>query len=300
MRAVLSTLFVLGMTLALGTPSSAQVSGVDHVVVIGVDGMGPAGIEGADTPNMDGLAAEGAHSFKARGVMPTSSAPNWASMIMGAGPEQHGVTSNDWTPFKYEIEPLEKGPGQIFPTMFSLVHEQKPDAWQAVIHHWKGFGFLFERKLVNQIENGETQQDTTARAVKCIQDHRPYLLFVHLDHVDAALHGAGWLTPEYFAAVAEADKLIGEIIGALKETGIYDSTLVIVTADHGGKDRGHGGATTQEIEIPWIIHGPGVRSGVELEEPINTYDTAATVAYVLGLKTPNVWTGKPVLEAFTK
>ena len=38
-------------------------------------------------------------SIHARGVIPTVSSPNWASMIMGAGPEQHGITSNDWSEF---------------------------------------------------------------------------------------------------------------------------------------------------------------------------------------------------------
>jgi len=44
---------------------------------------------------------EGAWTLHARGVMPTVSSPNWASMIMGAGPEQHGVTSIDWQPYKF-------------------------------------------------------------------------------------------------------------------------------------------------------------------------------------------------------
>jgi predicted AlkP superfamily pyrophosphatase or phosphodiesterase len=294
----LSFLTILLACLLIGGAAFGQLAGVEHVVIIGVDGMGPAGIEQADTPNIDALIAEGAHSFKARGVMPTKSSPNWASMIMGAGPEQHGVTSNEWTPFTYDIEPLVKGPGGIFPTIFSLVREQRPEAYQAVIHHWRGFGFLFERKLVDQIELGETQQDTTQRAIACIAAHQPELLFVHLDHVDAALHGQGWLTPEYIAAVSEADALIGEIVAAMKTAGIYDNSILIVTADHGGKDKQHGGATQQEIEIPWIIRGPGVATGKALQSHINTYDTAATAAHVLGLRAPDAWIAKPVLEAF--
>src|SRR2546425_11801985 len=70
--------------------------GVEHVVIIGVDGMSPTGVEVAKTPHMHQLMREGAYTLHARGVMPTVSSRNWASMIMGAGPEQHGVTSNDW------------------------------------------------------------------------------------------------------------------------------------------------------------------------------------------------------------
>lgn len=57
--------------------------------------MSPAGIAQADTPVLDSLMAVGAWTMHARGVMPTSSSPNWASMIMGAGPEWHGITTND-------------------------------------------------------------------------------------------------------------------------------------------------------------------------------------------------------------
>ena len=69
---------------------------IKHVVVIGFDGLSPDGIEKANTPNFDKLIKEGASTMHARSVLPSSSSSNWASMIMGAGPEQHGITSNDW------------------------------------------------------------------------------------------------------------------------------------------------------------------------------------------------------------
>ena len=93
----------------------SQVSGVNHVVIIGCDGMSPDGIQKAKTPSMDSLMRRGAYTLRARGVMPTSSSPNWASMIMGAGPEQHGITSNGWRPDKFEIAPTAVGSGGIFP-----------------------------------------------------------------------------------------------------------------------------------------------------------------------------------------
>src|SRR2546425_2156884 len=85
---------------------------VKHMVVVGVDGLSPDGVLKAKSPVMRRLMKEGAWSLHARGVMPTSSSPNWASMIMGAGPEQHGVTSNDWQPDKFDIEPIAIGSGR--------------------------------------------------------------------------------------------------------------------------------------------------------------------------------------------
>jgi hypothetical protein len=51
---------------------------------------------------------------------------------------------------------------------------------------------------------------------------------------------------------------------------------------------------------PWLLHGPGVAKGKELTVPINTYDTAATVAGILGIKPSPCWLGRMVTEAFEK
>src|SRR5262245_11547419 len=105
------------LTLALAAVLQAQPPApVGHVLVIGIDGLGAAGLRAAKAPAIHSLIAEGAHALSARGVIPTVSSPNWASMIMGAGPERHGVTSNDWEPHKFAIPPVAIGSGGIFPT----------------------------------------------------------------------------------------------------------------------------------------------------------------------------------------
>ena len=70
------------------------------------------------------------------------------------------------------------------------------------------------------------------------------------------------------------------------------------TADHGGSGTHHGGPSREELEIPWIISGPGIVPGKKLKGTVNTFDTAPTIAYVFGLTPPKCWIGKPVLEAF--
>jgi hypothetical protein len=55
-----------------------------------------------------------------------------------------------------------------------------------------------------------------------------------------------------------------------------------------------------ELEIPWMIRGPGVAAGKEIAEPIDTFDTARTIAYIYGLEPPACWIGRPVLAAFAR
>ncbi len=295
----LGTILLVGsLVFAFASPIVSQVPGVNHVVIIGCDGMSPDGILKAKTPSMDNLIQRGAYTLRARGVMPTSSSPNWASMIMGAGPEQHGITSNSWRPDKFEIAPTAVGTGGIFPTIFSVLREQQPSAVIACFHDWSGFGGLFEREALDIVEDTDGPVNTTERAVAYFKAKQPNLTFIHLDHIDLAGHKYGHGTPEYYQSVEEADRLIGETVRGLETAGMLEQTILIITSDHGGVGKGHGGATMAEIEIPWIIAGPGVVSEKKLRSFVDTYDTAATVAHIFGLTAPDCWIAKPVLEAF--
>lgn len=281
------------------TAGAAQPS-AKHVVVIGCDGFGSLGFTPTNAPVLRKLMREGAYTLRARGVMPTSSSPNWASMIMGAGPEQHGITSNDWQPDKFDIAPVTVGSGGIFPTIYGLIREQKPNAFIACVHDWQGYGRLIEPKVPNLLEHVKGSALTANRAIEVIRQRKPTFLFIHFDDVDHAGHESGWKSPAYFKSIQEVDALIGKVLETLEETGIRKETLVIMTADHGGKGTSHGGATMEEIEIPFILNGPGIIAGHEIKAPVNTYDLAPTIAWIFNLKPPACWIGKPVLEAFTK
>ncbi|MBI2826875.1 MAG: alkaline phosphatase [Planctomycetia bacterium] len=296
--AAVATICALLAAWSVARSAQAQVAGAEHVVIVGCDGMSPEGIRQADTPHMDRMMREGAFSLHARAVMPTSSSPNWASMIMGAGPEQHGVTSNGWERDKFQIVPTATGPEGIFPTIFGVLRAGRPRAVIACFHDWDGFGRLVEGKSCDALENADGPLDATRRAVGYFAAKKPHFTFVHLDHVDHAGHTYGWGSEEYIQAVAEADRYIGDIFHGLRAAGMHERAIVLVTSDHGGREKGHGGATMEEIEIPWIITGQGVASGKELQTPVNTYDTAATVAYIFGLSPPERWIARPVREAF--
>src|SRR5438874_44594 len=171
--------------LLLGCAFSSLLIGAERrVVVIGYDGLSPAGLRMAKVPSIDRLRADGAYTMHARGVLPTVSSPNWASMIMGAGPAQHGVTSNDWETNKFEITPIAKGSAGIFPTIFGVIREQKPKAMIACVHDWDGFGRLLEPKAPDLLENVKGSAATAKRAIEVIKARKPTFLFIHLDDVD--------------------------------------------------------------------------------------------------------------------
>ena len=73
---------VLLLCMAFG--ANAQVKGVKHVILIGMDGLGAYAMEKADNPVMKQMMAGGSWTLKARSVLPSSSAVNWASMSVGS------------------------------------------------------------------------------------------------------------------------------------------------------------------------------------------------------------------------
>jgi predicted AlkP superfamily pyrophosphatase or phosphodiesterase len=290
--------------------TTAQAPAIDHVIVIGIDGMSPDGIHKAETPTIDSILKVAAYTWQCKAVLPTSSSPNWASMIMGAGPDKHGVTSNAWQPNKQTIG-LEcegtKGNGKpsgMWPTIFGELRRQKPDANIACFNDWLAFNRLFEKSVVNrqrdaillQAASHHGYKGITRMACNYFKKKKPDLMFVHLDHVDHAGHHDGHGTPAYYEAVGVADQMIKKIVEAVKASGVAERTVILITADHGGIGHGHGGNTPEEVNVPWILTGPSVANG-ELRVPVNTYDTAATIAYLLGIKAPDCWVGRAVMEA---
>ncbi|PJJ07816.1 PA14 domain-containing protein [Flavobacterium sp. 1] len=273
-------------------------SGIKHVVIIGFDGLSPNGIENAETPNFDKLIKEGASTMHARSVLPSSSSTNWASMIMGVGPEQHGITSNDWEKNNFILPAVVQGEDFLFPTIFRLIHIQVKNAEIGAIYHWSGFGRLFEKNAVTYDINPETEDETALKASAYIKSKQPIFTFVHFDHVDHAGHEYGHGSPEYYKAVEKADALLGQVMQAITSSAMANETVVIVSADHGGLGKGHGGESLQEVEIPFIVWGKSVKKNYTIDYPVYQYDNAATVAFALGLKMPMACIGRPVKNAF--
>jgi Type I phosphodiesterase / nucleotide pyrophosphatase len=268
-----------------------------HVIVIGVDGLSVDAVETASTPRLHELMARAAWTLEARGVMPTLSSPNWESVIGGAPPEQHGITSNGYFRPLVEFAPACRDAEGRFPTIFGLLRDQQPASRTGVFHEWGGFANLVERRAPDVMRHESTSARTLAAALEYWKERHPSLLFIHLDGADHAGHQTGWFSANYYRAVQEADGYVGQVLDEVGREGAWNSTFVLVTSDHGGTRHGHGRNSLAEILIPWILAGPGVMPG-RLSAPVNTYDTAATLAWIYAIETPSCWTGRPVLAAF--
>lgn len=271
----------------------------DHVVMIGIDGWGAYSFEKAEIPVIKKLMAEGSGTLKKRSVLPSSSAVNWASMYMGAGPEIHGYT--EWDSKVPELPSRVLDEDGIFPTVFGLLRRSCPDAEIGCLYEWDGIHYVVDSKALSfekHITETPASKNTAKFAAQYIKEKHPKLVNIVFDELDHVGHSVGHDTPEYYAKLKELDGYIGDIVQAVKDAGMIDNTIFVLTADHGGINLGHGGKTMQEMETPFIISGKNIRKGLVFNESMMQFDVASTVAYIFGLQQPQAWIGRPMLQVF--
>lgn len=280
--------------------TSGGVRGVKHVILIGLDGMAADTYAKADMPTLRSMMEQGAWTLHSRSILPSSSACNWASMFMGAGPEMHGY--NTWGSSKPDFPSIEIGPYGIFPAITGVLRAHDPEMHMCALYEWPTIGSLIEGEAVD-VSRNVPFDDThggaiTSEFIKCLDSLRPAFSMVIYDSPDHDGHGSGWGSPQYMSALHTLDGYIGRIVEATKQMGIYDDTVFIVTADHGGTGTGHGGTSMSEMETPLVLFGKGVKRGHEITSAVMRYDTAPTIAYIFGAACPDVWRGKAIREAF--
>jgi arylsulfatase A-like enzyme len=109
------------------------------------------------------------------------------------------------------------------------------------------------------------------------------------------------LISQYDGAIAYLDRQIGLLVRKLKETGLYEDTMLLVTSDHGEafgeKDLlEHGVAVCQNlVRVPLLVKYPGQRQGVVVREPVSGADLMPTVLARADIPIPSTVQGRDLL-----
>ncbi len=103
----------------------------------------------------------------------------------------------------------------------------------------------------------------------------------------------------YDGEVRYVDSALGALFDSLKEAGLYDGALIVLTADHGEEFQEHGGwwhgqtLYEEQLRVPLIVKYPGgARAGTVVEEYARSLDIAPTAVDVAGLEIPAGWQGR--------
>jgi predicted AlkP superfamily pyrophosphatase or phosphodiesterase len=235
------------------------------VVIISVDGLRPDALFHAPAPNLQTLACQGAFSWRARTIEASYTLPSHASMVSGFGPQAHKLLHND----------LREGYIAV-PTVMSAARNAGKRV-VLVVGKDKLIQLTPPQDFDVFVWTPDGDGPVVARALEELADGFD-LMFVHLPQVDQTGHAQGWMSRAYLDQVARTDADLGPLLAALPP-----ETTVIVSADHGGSGYSHWSNFEEDLHIPWIVRGPGIRPGRPLLSTIRTLDTAATAARVLGL-----------------
>jgi predicted AlkP superfamily pyrophosphatase or phosphodiesterase len=224
--------------------------------------------------------------MQASSVMPSVTLPCHVSIFFGVLPTRHGITTNVWMPM---ARPL--------PGLVEVAHAA--GLRSAFLFNWEPLrdlsrpGDLAFSYFRDNNKDPDGDQAIADEAARYFSSDGPDFAFVYLGALDSFGHKHGWMTDGYLEQLERTDGAVGTLLGALP----VDAT-VLAMSDHGGHERLHGTEAREDMTVPWMIAGPGIRRGYEIESPVNLIDTAPTLARVLGVAPPVEWEGQCVDEIF--
>lgn len=102
---------------------------------------------------------------------------------------------------------------------------------------------------------------------------------------------------DYYAMISHLDSTVGKIISTLKETGKYEDTIILFSADNGLAVGEHGLLGKQSnyehsIKVPFIISGPGIPQNEIRDSYIYLFDIFPTLCEYAGIPVPDTVEGK--------
>ena len=258
------------------------------VVFILIDGLRPDAIAPAACPNLKALMARGAVTLQAQSVMPSITLPCHTSIFHSVPPTRHGITSNLWAPL---ARPL--------PGLFEVAKIAGKRC--ASIYNWEELrdigrpGSLALSLFCNTSYQEDGDDSVAAEAVRVLPQGGYDFAFVYFGTVDTIGHFYGWMSEKYMAQIARVDGALGRLLAALPA-----DTAIVLQSDHGGHERNHGSDAPEDMTIPWLAAGPGIRAGYTLTEPVSLLDTAPTLAHLLGFAPHYEWEGRCVEQIFAE
>ena len=238
-----------------------------HAIVISIDAMITSDIaEFRKRPNMSVLLDKASVAEEVFTIYPTYTYPCHTTIMTGCYPDKHGIYHNDvfdpysdhdrWFWYARDIKrptildaarkaglvtgavtfPVQGGADAdyLIAEIWAPRPEDDPTEVFLTANSEKACP-IFEknRHLLDWMRTPGFDLFASACAVDIIKEARPDLLFVHFSYLDHQRHRCGVETGNVLHAIDFIDERIGEVIGAVKDAGIFDETDFVILGDHG-------------------------------------------------------------------
>jgi choline-sulfatase len=311
---------VLVHALLLAACSSPSVAAPSNVVLITLDTtradrMGFLGSKRGLTPNLDGLAKQGVVFSRAYSQVPLTT-PSHATILTGTYPQfNHLQDMGD--PLAKDLPYLPDILRQRGYHTAAFVGSQILDPKSVAA---PGFdrGFEVYDAGFHSRAPGEDRYKSVERRAAVVVAHAiawlsqgqraPFFLWVHLydphDPYDPPVpFKAKYRASPYDGEIAYADLEVGKLLAALRASGLYDSTVIAVAADHGEAFGEHGEQThglflyDETVHVPLLLKFAGVRlSAIRIDTRVGLVDLAPTILQAVGIEPPTAMQGASLMD----
>src|SRR5713226_9154706 len=294
--------------LAAGNPAP-------NVVVITIDTLRPDhlgcyGYKQIRTPNIDALAADGIRFERAYTSVPVT-LPSHTVIFTGTYPiysGMHDFAANKLSPTQPTLASVLKEHGY---TTGAVVASAVLDSRFGLNH---GFDFYYDHFDFSRLQ--ESNLDEMERPGNVVADvtldwltknyQKKFFLWMHLydphyPYRPPAPYSQEYASHPYDGEIAFADAQVGRLLRFLKEKGLYQNTLIVLSGDHGESLGEHGEKThgffiyNATLRVPLILHLPGEASAKTVTDLVNLADLMPTVLQILKVDVPSQVQGRNLL-----
>ena len=262
-----------------------------RVIVVVIDGCRLDRFREAEKPYLEKMMSGGTVYETVETVYPARTVVCFSSMLTGAAPEAHGITSNLVLKLGLKVE-----------SVFDVLRRRgKKGRLVGIAHLIDAFGDDVA-SVTSVAHNDKIDGNLIAAGRREMEAHDPELLVLQLLAVDQNGHVRGTAYPEYVERIEITDRLIEGFMSWCEERGYLEDAAVILMADHGqGRGIGaHGHLSEGERFVPFAMWGSGVAAGRVVEKPSSILDLAPTICYLLGVEPPKGSTGRVLVDALEK
>jgi len=261
---------------------------MEKVILISIDGMRPDGLMKCGNPYVEKLLSESTYSLNERTVEPSVTLPCHMSMFHSVPPERHGITTNIYTPM---VRPLD-----------GLFEQLKASGKRCTMYYgWEPLRdvarptSLIASNYINAYSFDNTDRMLTESAVSYLRLAKPDFVFLYMVETDEkGGHDNGWMSDGYLKCISNA---IDNVKAVVDEFG--DEYTIIVTADHGGHERGHGSTMDEDMYVPVIMRGKMFDKGRKFDGG-SILNITPTIADVMGVTPAREWEGTSYVEVLKK
>ncbi|MBU0607186.1 MAG: alkaline phosphatase family protein [Armatimonadetes bacterium] len=196
----------------------ADLQGAERLAVLAPDALGvhPFTVWRHEMPYLDSLHQR--RSLVLRGVMPTITPVNFATIVTGTDQRGHGIQN-----FK---------DGFACETLFDVVRAHGGQSAGVGQKGYTGSELLGRHADFWGKAESNTDAEVAQIALGLAREHRPQFLIVQLGSTDDVLHRYGPSSPEVVPVLRETDDRLREMVGELTGLGY----AIIITSDHGQHD----------------------------------------------------------------